>query len=50
MKKNANKIKGKAKQPKPRIGVWFTKSEESVKNKKKVKMKDIDKLLDWKDD
>ena len=47
MKKQKNKIVGVVKQPKPRIGVWHTKAETSSKDKKKVAMKDIDKLLGW---
>lgn len=44
MKKHT-KIKGVVKQQKPRIGVLFTRSEVSSKDKRKTKSKDDKKLF-----
>lgn len=45
MKKPDTKIKGTVKTPKPRIGVIYTRVELSDKDKRRVQLKDMDKML-----
>jgi hypothetical protein len=49
MKQKIEKISGKVKREKKRIGILYTRSEDSVKKQKTIKMKDIDRLLKWED-